>query len=307
MPKSGIIRAGRLLELEAVAAVARCRSFRRAALELGLSTTALSRTVAAVEERLGIQLFMRTTRSVAPTRAGERFIARVVPALGEIGAALEEAADQRKAPSGTLRINCSSGAGQRILEPLLLPFLDRHPAIDIELVTEARLIDIITDGFDAGVRESGSVPAEMVRVQITGPTRFVVVGSPAYLAGREQPQRPAALESHRCIRIQLASGRRYRWEFRDGDNNLEIDVTGPLLLDDPSLMRSAALAGAGLAYMAEWRVNDDVAAGRLIPLLQPWMPDEEGLCLYHPSRRHPSAALRALVAVISEFGSRPMA
>jgi DNA-binding transcriptional LysR family regulator len=298
MPNSGIIRAGRLLELEAVAAIARHRSFRRAAVDLGMSTTALSRTIAAVEERLGIQLFVRTTRSVAPTAAGERFITRVVPALGEISAALDDAADQREAPSGTLRINCSSGAARRLLEPLLLPFLEGHPAVSIELVTEDRLIDIIASGFDAGVRQSGSVPAEMVRVQVTSPTRFVVVGSPGYLAAHEPPLQPADLERHRCIRVQLSSGRPYRWEFREGDGEFQIDVPGTLLLDDPSLMRRAALAGAGLAYMADWRVADDVAAGRLVPLLQRWMPEEDGLCLYHPSRQHPSAALRALITSI---------
>ncbi|MCB4859659.1 LysR family transcriptional regulator [Sphingobium sp. PNB] len=301
MPKKGIIRAGRLLELEAVAAVARHRSFRRAALEVGLSTTALSRTVAALEERLGIQLFMRTTRSVAPTPAGERFIGRVVPALGEIGAALDDAADQRDTPSGAIRINCSSGAARRVMEPLLLPFAARYPDVTIELVTEGRLIDIVEQGFDAGIRQCGSVPADMEKVQIAGPTRFVVVCSPAYLAGREPPQHPMDLEQHRCIRIQLASGLPYRWEFFNGGSGLEIDVCGTLLLDDPSLMRRAALAGAGLAYLADWRVADDVAAGTLIPLLCDWMSEEDGLYLYHPSRRHPSAALRALIAAIDDL------
>ncbi|MDH7638119.1 LysR family transcriptional regulator [Sphingomonas oryzagri] len=300
MPRSGIIRAGRLLELEAVAAVARQRSFRKAALDLGLSTTALSRTIAGVEERLGVQLFARTTRSVALTPAGERFVARMMPALREIGAAIDDATDQRDAPGGTLRINCSSGAARQILEPLILPFLERYPAVAIDLVTEGRFVDIVAQGFDAGIRQARSVPTGMASVPISGPVRFMVVASPAYLVGRRAPRVPADLLDHRCIRIQLANGASYPWEFRDEARDFAIDVPGTLTLDDPGLMRHAALAGAGFAYVAEWRVAADVAAGRLIPLLERWTPVEEGLYLYHPSRRHPSAALRALIEVVTE-------
>ena len=298
MPRSGIIRAGRLLELEAVAAVARQCSFRRAALDLGLSTTALSRTVAGVEERLGVQLFARTTRSVSLTPTGERFVARMVPALREIGAAIDDATDQRDAPGGTLRINCSSGAARQTLEPLILPFLDRHPAVSIDLVTDSRFVDIVAQGFDAGIRQAGAVPTGMASVPISGPVRFLVVASPAYLARGQAPRVPADLLEHRCIRIQLANGAPYSWEFRDEAREFAIDVPGGLTLDDPGLMRRAALAGAGLAYIAEWRVAADLAAGRLVPLLQDWIPGEEGLCLYHPSRRHPAAALRALIDAI---------
>jgi DNA-binding transcriptional LysR family regulator len=296
MPMSGIIRAGRLLELEAVAAVARQRSFRRAAIDLGLSTTALSRTIAGIEERLGVQLFARTTRSVSLTPAGERFVARMVPALREIGAALDDAGEQRDQPAGTLRINCSSGAARQILEPLILPFLDRYPAIAIDLVTEGRFVDIVAQGFDAGVRQAGLVPTGMASVPIFGPVRFRIVASPAYLTGREAPNVPADLLDHRCIRIQLANGAAYPWDFRDGvGGGFAINVPGTLTLDDPALMCRATLAGAGLAYIAEWRVAADIAAGRLVSLLEKWVPEEEGLCLYHPSRRHPSAALRALI------------
>jgi len=304
IPRSGIIRTGRLLELEAIAAVARQRSFRKAALDLGLSTTALSRTIAGVEERLGVQLFARTTRSVSLTPAGERFVARMVPALREIGAAIDDATDQRDAPHGTLRINCSSGAARQILEPLILPFLDRYPAVSVDLVTEGRFVDIVAQGFDAGIRQAGAVPTGMTSVAISGPVRFVIVASPAYLAGRQVPDVPADLLDHRCIRIQLANGAAYPWEFRDGARDFAIDVPGPLTLDDPALMRHAALAGAGLAYVAEWRVAADIAASRLTPLLERWTPVEEGLCLYHPSRRHPPAALRALIEAVKEGRSR---
>jgi DNA-binding transcriptional LysR family regulator len=299
VPITGIIRAGRLLELEAVAAVARQRNFRRAATDLGLSNTALSRTIAGIEQRLGIQLFVRTTRSVALTAAGERFVARISPALREIGAALDDAADERDEPSGTLRLNCSSGAALWTLEPILLPFISRYPAVAIDLVTDDRLIDIVAHGFDAGIRQRESVPAEMASVPISGPTRFAVVASPDYLAGRQRPRVPADLLGHRCIRIRLAIGRPYSWEFRGEAGSLEIDVPGALTLDDPSLMRRAALAGAGPAYIARWRVEQDIAEGRLVALLEDWTPEEEGLCLYHPSRRHPSAALRALIETVA--------
>lgn len=298
MPISGIIRSGRLLELEAIAAVARQRSFRLAALDLGLSTTALSRTIATVEERLGVQLFARTTRSVSLTPAGERFVARTVPALGEIRAAIDDTTDQRDDPSGTLRINCSSGAARQILEPLILPFLKRYPAVSIDLVTESRLIDIVAQGFDAGIRQAGSVPTGMASVPISGPVRFLVVASPAYLADRQAPRVPADLLDHHCIRIQFANGAGYPWEFRRENREFAIDVPGPLTLDDPALMRRAALAGAGVCYIAEWRVGADIAAGRLVSLLDEWTPTEEGLCLYHPSRRHPPAALRALIETL---------
>jgi DNA-binding transcriptional LysR family regulator len=295
VPKSGIIRAGRLLELEAVAAVARQRNFRRAAQDLGLSTTALSRTVAAVEERLGLQLFARTTRSVSLTTAGERFVARVSPALREIGAAIEDVVDQREAPRGALRINCSSGAARQIVEPLIVPFLHRYPEISIEIITEARLIDIVADGFDAGIRQASSVPAEMPRVRISEAMAFVVVGSPDYLSGRSMPSSPAELCEHRCIRIRLSNGNLYNWEFRDPKGReISIDVSGTLTLDDPALMRRAALAGGGLAYLEQSRVAEDIKAGRLVGMLEDWAVPEEPLYLYHPSR-HPSGALRALV------------
>jgi DNA-binding transcriptional LysR family regulator len=295
MPKSGIIRAGRLLELEAVAAVAERKNFRRAAQDLGLSTTTLSRTVAAVEERLGLQLFARTTRSVSLTSAGQRFVARVTPALREIGGAIDDIVDERDTPRGTLRINCSSGAARQILQGLIIPFLDQHPGISLDLTTESRLIDIVADGFDAGIRQASSVPAEMPCVRISEAMAFVVVGSPGYLSGRALPSHPAKLKDHRCIRIRLSNGKLYEWEFRHpAGGELRIDAPGALTLDDPALMRLAALANGGLAYLERSRVAEDIQAGRLVRMLEDWAVEEEPLYLYHPSR-HPSAALRALI------------
>lgn len=305
MSKNGIIRAGRLLELEAVAAVARQRNFRQAARDLGLSTTTLSRTIAAIEERLGVQLFTRTTRSVSLTSAGARFVTRMEPALREIGDALNEVTDQRDVPSGPLRINCSAGAARQILDPVILPFLERFPEIALDLVTDDRLIDIVAEGFDAGIRQHRSVPGGMERVAITRSTNFVVVGAPAYLAGRPVPESPSDLMAHRCIRIRMASGENYAWEFLSATNaKMAIDVQGPLILDDPSLMHKAALSGAGLAYIAQWRVETDIAEGRLVALLGDWVPQEDGLILYHPSTRHPSAALRALIDLVGLVAAR---
>lgn len=192
-----------------------------------------------------------------------------------------------------------------MLEPMLLPFLSRYPAISLDLVTDSRLIDIVAQGFDAGVRRRGSVPAEMARVSISGPMRFVVVGSPDYLAGRNIPAVPSDLLGHRSIRIRSSNGVVYPWEFCGPAGVQAIDVPGVLTLDDPSLMRHAALAGAGLAYLADWRVAGDVQDGRLLPALVDWAAEEDGLCLYHPSRKHPSAALRALIEMIRCSGAEP--
>lgn len=302
MPKSGIIRAGRLLELEAVAAVAHRCSFRAAAHDLGMSTTALSRTISAVEERLGLQLFTRTTRSVALTAAGETFVGRVSPALREIAGAIEDIGDQRKAPRGTIRINSSAGAARRIIEPMT-HFLSRYPEISVELTTESRLIDIVAEGFDAGIRQAGAVPSGMASVRITEPMTFIVVASPTYLAGRSPPTRPSDLHQHRCVRIRLSSGKIYPWEFRHPSLGEEhVDVAGALTLDDPELMRRAALAGAGLAYVERSRVTQDIASGSLVGLLEDWGLEEEPLHLYHPSR-HPSGALRALIEALTAHQS----
>lgn len=260
-----------------------------------MSTTALSRTIAAVEQRLGLQLFARTTRSVSLTSAGEGFVARISPALREIAAAIEDVGDQREAPRGTIRINCSAGAARQIIEPLVFRFLNHHPGIAVDVTTEHRLIDIVAEGFDAGIRQASAVPPHMRSVRISDPMTFVVVGSPDYLAGGALPMEPADLQDHRCIRIRLSNGKLYRWEFHHSVfGAASADVPGALTLDDPALMRRAALAGAGLAYVERSRVADDIASGKLVCMLEDWAVEEDPLHLYHPSR-HPSAALRALI------------
>lgn len=292
---------GRLIELEAVVAVARRRSFRAAAAEIGLSTTALSQAVAELEGRLGVRLFNRTTRSVAPTAAGEQFVAQVAPALGAIRDSMEAVNRHRASPTGLLRLNTSAGAARQILSPIIFEYLRRYPEMAVDIVTEGRLVDIVKDGFDAGFRLAESVPGDMIAVPLGPRQRLIVVGSPAYFEGRAIPKSPNDLRQHDCIRIRLPSGGIYRWEFERRDERLVLDVSGRITLDDTDLMREAALAGHGLAYLSAWWTAADVAAGRLVPVLDDWTPSFPGLCLYYPGRSHVPAGLRALVDVIRDL------
>ncbi|URL57412.1 LysR family transcriptional regulator [Luteibacter flocculans] len=291
-----------LTELEAVVAVARHGSFRAAAAALGLSTSALSQAVASLEARIGARLFHRTTRSVRLTEAGERFVDEVGPALADIRAAIERAGDDGGEPSGSLRINTSAGAARWVMEPLLIPFLRRHPDVRLDLVTEDRLIDIVREGFDAGFRTADVVPGDMIAVPFGPPVRFAVVGSPGYFAERGSPRTPNDLASHSCIRARMPAGHLYRWEFERHGEALAVEVGGTLTLDEPTLMRDAAEAGLGLAYLAEFHVAEALAAGRLKRVLDDWTPPFDRLCLYYPGRRHVPATLRALVEFIRETG-----
>jgi len=289
-----------LTEYEAVAAVARLGSFRAAATELGLSTSALSHAVAALEARLGVRLFNRTTRSVSATDAGEQFIVRIAPALAAIGGAIEGINSHRDTPTGMLKINPSAGAARMILTPVILDFLRRYPDMQVTLVTEGRLVDIVGQGFDAGVRIAEAVPQDMTAVPIGGEIRMLVVGTPAYLAAHGRPLVPADLHRHQCIRARMASGGIWRWEFEKRGEKVEVDVQGALTLDEMTVMLEAALEGVGLAYLSEWSVREHIAAGRLVSVLEDWCPPYPGLCLYYPGRRHVPAGLRALIALIRE-------
>ncbi|MCG5238590.1 LysR substrate-binding domain-containing protein [Azospirillum doebereinerae] len=301
------MRKAGLIELNAVAAVAAHRNFRAAAVELGMSPSALSHAVAALERRLGVRLFNRTTRSVSLSEAGEQFLARIRPALQDIALAMDEANESRATPAGTLRINTSEGAARQILTPLVLEFLRRFPDMRVDLVTEGRLVDIVAEGFDAGIRLAESVPLDMVAVPCGPPQRFVVVGSPAYLEGWARPSAPDDLQAHACIRRRLPSGALHRWEFARHGEEAAVDVQGALTLDSHTLMIEAALAGAGLAYVADWFVAADVAAGRLVRLLEDWTPAFPGLCLYFPRGRLVPAGLRAFIDVVREVASRDRA
>jgi DNA-binding transcriptional LysR family regulator len=289
-----------LFHFEAVLAVARHRSFRAAAVELGVSTTALSSTVAGLEREMGVRLFNRTTRSVSLTEAGTAFTGRLAPALAEIRVAWDSASSSQMQPAGSLRINSSLGAARMAMATVLSEYARRYPAVTLDLVTEGRLVDIVAENFDAGLRASHLVPLDMVRVPIGGPIRTVVVATPAYLERFGTPASLDELKSHRCVRARLPSGAPSRWEFSDDGEAIEIDVPGPLVVDSPALMRDAALASLGLALVAEWHVAEDIRQGTLVTVLDEWSQRLPPLALYYPAGRHVPAALRALVALIRE-------
>lgn len=287
MRKSGLV------ELHAVAAVAAARSFRAAAAELGMSASALSHAVATIETRMGVKLFNRTTRSVSLTQAGEQFLDKVGPALKEIEAAMEAATQSQATPAGRLRINTSEGAARDLLMPIVLEFLRRYPDVHVDIVCEGRMVDIVAEGFDIGIRLIDTVPQDMIAIPLTEHERFVVVGSPQYFERHGKPLVPGDLTRHACLRLRLPSGTVYRWEFERHGEEIRVDVEGPLTLQDMHLMREAAVGGAGLAYMTERNVAADLAAGRLVIVLEEWTPPFPGLCFYYSGHRHLPPALRA--------------
>jgi DNA-binding transcriptional LysR family regulator len=292
MPKAS------LAELEAFATIARRGGFRAAARELEVSSSGLSHAIAALEERMNVRLFNRTTRSVVLTAAGAQFLEEILPALAAIDGAIENAGEHVGEPSGVLRLNMAAGAGHFVMEPLIQEYLKRFARMQVEIVTEAALVDVIGKGFDAGVRLLDAIPPDMIAVPIIPDLRLVVVGAPAYLQGRAPPLVPRDLLSRDCIRYRLGSGRIYHWEFvRDGER-IELDVPGRLIVDDSGLMLDAALNGMGLAYLAEQTVAPHVEEGRLTRLLADWMPAEPPLCLYYSGRRQVPAKLRFFIDLV---------
>lgn len=284
-----------LTELEAVLVVARCGKFRAAAIELGVSTTALSNAVGKLERTLGVRLFNRTTRSVSLTEAGQQFVAQVAPAVRDIHEAMDGVRARQSTPSGTLRINAFPTAAREIFSSLVLPFIEAHPQVHIDLVTEGRMVDIVAGGFDFGVRSADRVPADMIALPLGLTRRNVVVASPAYLVARGTPKVPQDLMKHACLRVRLPNGALYRWPFEKGGQSVQIDVEGALTLDEASLARTAALASVGLTLAMESDVRDDLDARRLVCVLEDWTPTLSPLSLYYPSRRNPTAAFKAFI------------
>jgi DNA-binding transcriptional LysR family regulator len=289
-----------LFELNAVAAISAHRSFRAAATELGISPSALSHAIAGLEKRLGVRLINRTTRSVSLSEAGERFLARVSPALREIAGALEDVNEYRDTPTGTLRINLKERAAHQILRPVVARFLRRYPDMKVELALEGRPIDIVAEGFDAGIRLAESVPQDMVAVPCGPDSRFIVVGSPHYFARASAPRSPSDLLRHECIRRRMPSGKLYHWEFEKRGEEIALDVPGRLTLDSDSLMVEAALEGFGLAFVSDFWVSEHLAAKTLQAALEDWTPPFPGLRLYYPGHRHMAAGLRAFVDMLRE-------
>jgi DNA-binding transcriptional LysR family regulator len=287
-----------LSDLIAVLKVAQHRSFRKAADELGMSTSALSHAVAKLEKSLGVRLFHRTTRSVAPTEAGEAFLSKIGPAVAAIDAAIDGIDSQRATPAGTIRLNMSAAAAHILLDAILLPYLARYPAVAFDVVTEGKLVDIVAQGFDAGVRAAASVPRDMIAVNCTLPLRWVAVAAPAYLARHVAPMVPEDLKEHVCICTRLPGGSIYPWVFGRGGEQVAITPTGSLVFDNYTLMLAAACAGAGIAWLNSEAVTTQLADGRLVEVLADWSIIEPALQLYYPSRRQLPAAMQALVAML---------
>jgi DNA-binding transcriptional LysR family regulator len=289
-----------LSDLNAFIAIASHRSFRKAADELGISPSTLSHMMRSLETRMGIRLLHRTTRSVSPTEAGDTLIARLAPALSAVDAALEAVDDFRGGPSGTLRINTGIVAARLLLAKVVPTFLARFPDMAVDLATDGRLVDIVAEGYDAGMRLRETVPQDMVAVPFAGPARFITVASPAYVSARGQPSTPQDLAAHACIRLRLPSGKLYRWEFERHGQEVAVDVAGPLTLGDTDLMAEAAAAGLGIAYVPHQVAAPFLENGALVAVLSDWCPPIDGLCLYYPGNRHVPAGLRAFIDVMKE-------
>ncbi|RVA36742.1 LysR family transcriptional regulator [Mesorhizobium sp. M7A.F.Ca.CA.004.10.1.1] len=292
-----------LNELTAFLAVAREESFTRAAAKLGVSQSALSHTVRALEERLGVRLLTRTTRSVSPTEAGERLARTVGPRLDEIEAEIPALSALREKPAGTIRITAGEHAADAILWPALAKFLPDYPDIKVEIIVDYSLTDIVAERFDAGVRLGEQVARDMIAVRIGPDMRMAVVGSPAYFAKWPKPRTPQDLTTHNCINLRLPTyGGLYAWEFEKAGRELKVRVEGQLVFNTSALRMNAVLAGLGLAYLPEEQVTAHLADGRLVRVLADWCAPFPGYHLYYPSRRQATPAFSLLVDALRYRG-----
>ncbi|AUX75681.1 LysR family transcriptional regulator [Sinorhizobium fredii] len=292
------MRATELSELSAFAAVARHKSFRRAGEERGVTASAISHAVLNLEERIGVRLLNRTTRSVSLTEAGALLQSHLDPAFGEITSALDALNRFRHTPFGRVKLNVPNSIAPFVIGWIIGPLLEKNPNLELEISATDRLVDIVQEGFDAGIRFGERVTEGMIAVRIKPRLRLVVVGSPSYFERRPVPLTPHDLKRHLCIQNMFPSGSRYPWEFERDGQAITFQPTGPLSLDDHELMTQAALGGVALAYVWENRVEKFIASGELIRVLDDWCQPEEPLYLYYPSRRHMSAGFRALVDAI---------
>lgn len=288
-----------LNDLLAFAAVARERSFTKAAAKLGMSPSALSHAMRALEQRLDVRLLARTTRSVAPTDAGERLLKSLNPAFAEIEGGLEALREWRDSLSGTVRITASSYAAKSILAAKLPAFLLAHPDVRVEVNVDDNLTDIVSAGFDAGIRFGFSVDKDMIAVPVEPELRTVVVATPDYFAQHPPPRTIEDVRQHNCVCFRLPTGGGLMpWDFERDGREITIRVSGQFIANEGGLMLAAVRAGAGLGYLMEHDVADDIAAGRLVQVLDQWCPKFPGCYLYHPSRRQSPPALRALIAAL---------
>ncbi|ACI55329.1 transcriptional regulator, LysR family [Rhizobium leguminosarum bv. trifolii WSM2304] len=290
-------------DLIAFLAVARAKSFTKAAAKLGVSQSALSHTIRGLEERLGLRLLTRTTRSVSPTEAGERLLLTIGPRLDEIETELVALSAFREKPAGSIRINAGEHAADAVLWPALEKLLPDYPDINVEIIVDYGLTDIVAERYDAGVRLGEQVAKDMIAVRIGPDMRMAVVGAPGYFERRTKPLTPQDLTDHNCINLRLPTyGGVYAWEFEREGHELKVRVEGQLIFNNIALRLNAALAGAGLAYLPEDAVQGHLAEGRLVRVLEDWCPPFPGYHLYYPSRRHASAAFVLVVDALRYRG-----
>jgi DNA-binding transcriptional LysR family regulator len=306
MKKNFTMRQGALDGVEAFLSVAEHRSFRRASAALGVTPSAVSQAVRALEARIGALLFIRTTRSVGLTEAGERFLARAKPAFEELVAAGAVARDLGQRPTGLLRLTAPPAVVPHVLQPLIASFCRAYPEIEVELSADDELVDIAAGGFDAGIRMGQFIAADMVAVRLTPPFRFVVVGSPDYLRRRGRPERPDDLREHACLRWRRSNGALGLWSFSGNGRAVDVAVAGPLIAGDFPTVLGAAIAGMGLAQVPAPIAADALKAGKLVPVLEPFAPTVPGVFLYYPGRRQILPKLRAFIDHIKDAAaSRP--
>jgi DNA-binding transcriptional LysR family regulator len=285
--------------MAAFVAVAQERSFRRAAVQLGLSPSALSRTIRSLEERLGLRLLNRTTRSVAPTQAGAALCNRLSVAMAEMDDAVREAVTHQASPKGLIRLNLPHVAARVVVAPVLAAFSKTYPDVRLDLVLDDNMTDVVAEGFDAGIRSGALVQRDMIAVPLTPDLRMAVVGSPSYFKGRALPSVPDDLRHHTCVTYRWhRTGALFRWTFTGPAGHVEVAVDSVLTTNDTDLLLTAALAGVGLAFLPESLVADYVGRRELVQMLRDWCEPFSGFHLYYPSRSRTSAALKALVDFI---------
>lgn len=298
------MRGTEFAEMSAFAAIAEQRSFAKAAAQLGLGKSTLSQNLRSLEERLGVRLLNRTTRSVSLTEAGARLLARVAPTLVELNAAIDEVANHRQSPTGLLRLVVQPPVATLLIEPILARFLGEYPGVQMDVAVVKMPADIVAEGFDAGIRFGEQIDRDMIAMRVMGERRFLVVASPDYVARHPKPQTPRDLRHHDCIRNRLPNGAIFGWDFEKNGKVLHISVEGRLIVNDIELSIRAVRDGLGLAYLLYDYVATDLKAGQLVPLLEDWSPRLSGFFLYYSSRRQITGPLQALITFLKAEAAR---
>ena len=298
------MRGAEFAEMSAFAAIAEQRSFAKAATQLGLGKSTLSQNLRSLEERLGVRLLNRTTRSVSLTEAGARLLARVAPSLVELNAAVDEVVNQRQSPTGLLRLVVQPPVATFLIEPILARFLGEYPGVQMDVAMVKMPADIVAEGFDAGIRLGEQIDHDMIAMRVMGEKRFLVVASPDYVARHPEPKTPRDLRHHDCIRNRLPNGAIFGWDFEKNGKVLHISVEGRLIVNDIELSIRAVRDGLGLAYLLYDYIAADLKAGRLVPLLEDWSPRLSGFFLYHSSRRQVTGPLQALITFLKAEAAR---